>query len=99
MKSQDYQGILEKNVLASVQKLGLSRRSWVLQQHNEPKQTDKNIQERLRAEHWTILKWPSIRKQCLIFILLLLLSVSSHFTDRSVLLSLTEVYQKFHPRL
>ncbi|KAL0146521.1 hypothetical protein M9458_058152 [Cirrhinus mrigala] len=37
MKSQDYQGILERNVLASVRKLGLSRRSWVLQQDNDPK--------------------------------------------------------------
>lgn len=31
MKSQDCQSILERNVLPSVRKLGLSRRSWVLQ--------------------------------------------------------------------
>ena len=37
MKSQDYQGILERNVLPSVRKLGLSCRSWVLKQDNDPK--------------------------------------------------------------
>ena len=60
MKYQDYQGILERNVLPSVRKLGLSHRSWVLQQDNEPKHTAKNTQEWLRAKHWTILKWPSM---------------------------------------
>lgn len=37
MKSQDYLCILERNVLPSVRKLGLSGRSWVCQQDNEPK--------------------------------------------------------------
>ncbi|KAI4887409.1 hypothetical protein NFI96_008138 [Prochilodus magdalenae] len=60
MKSQDYPGILERNGLPSVRKLGLSRRSWVLQQDNEPKHTSKNTQEWLRGKHWTILKWPSM---------------------------------------
>ena len=60
MKSQDYQGILERNVLPIVRKLGLSRRSWVLQHDNDPKHTAKNTQEWLRARHWTILKWPSM---------------------------------------
>ena len=41
MKSQDYQGILEQNVLPSVRTLGLSHRSWVLQQDNDPKHTAK----------------------------------------------------------
>uniref|UniRef100_A0AAQ5Z490 E3 ubiquitin-protein ligase n=1 Tax=Amphiprion ocellaris TaxID=80972 RepID=A0AAQ5Z490_AMPOC len=45
MKPHDYQGILERNVLPSVRKLGLSRRSWVFQQDNEPKHTAKNSQE------------------------------------------------------
>lgn len=36
MKSQDYQGILERDVLASVRELGPSRRSWVWQQDNDP---------------------------------------------------------------
>uniref|UniRef100_A0A3Q1CBK2 E3 ubiquitin-protein ligase n=1 Tax=Amphiprion ocellaris TaxID=80972 RepID=A0A3Q1CBK2_AMPOC len=57
MKPHDYQGILERNVLPSVRKLGLSRRSWVFQQDNEPKHTAKNSQEWLRGKHWTILKW------------------------------------------
>lgn len=52
MKSQDYQGILERNVLASVRKHGLSRRSRVLQQENDPKHTAKNTQEGLRGKHW-----------------------------------------------
>ena len=60
MKSQDYQGILERNVLPSVRRLGLSRRSWVLQQDNDPKHTAKSTGEWLRAKHWTILKWPSM---------------------------------------
>lgn len=60
MKSQDYQGILERTVLPSVRKLGLSRRSWVLQQDNDPKHTSKNTQEWLRGKQWTILKWPSM---------------------------------------
>ena len=60
MKSQDYQGILERNVVPSVGKLCLSRRSWVLQQDNVSKNTPKNTQEWLRAKYWTILKWPSM---------------------------------------
>lgn len=60
MKSQDYQGILERNVLPSVRKLCLSRRSWVLQQDNDPKHTAKSTQEWIRTKHWTILKWPSM---------------------------------------
>ena len=47
-------------MLPSVRKLGLSHRSWVLQQDNEPKHTAKNTQEWLRTKHWTILKWPSM---------------------------------------
>uniref|UniRef100_A0A3P8SJP4 Reverse transcriptase domain-containing protein n=1 Tax=Amphiprion percula TaxID=161767 RepID=A0A3P8SJP4_AMPPE len=46
-------------MLPSVRKLGLSHRSWVLQQDNDPKHTAKNSQEWLRGNHWTILKWPS----------------------------------------
>ena len=42
MKSGDYQGILEHNVQPSVRKLGLHRRSRVLQQDNDPKHTSKN---------------------------------------------------------
>uniref|UniRef100_A0A3P9KW98 Transposase Tc1-like domain-containing protein n=1 Tax=Oryzias latipes TaxID=8090 RepID=A0A3P9KW98_ORYLA len=60
MKSQDYQGILDRNVLPSVRKIGLSRRSWVFQQDNGPKHTAKNTQEWLREKRWTILKWPSM---------------------------------------
>ena len=37
MKSQDYQGSLEQNVLSNVRKLCLSHKYWVLQQNNDPK--------------------------------------------------------------
>lgn len=60
MESQDYQSILERNVLPSVRILGLSRRLWVLQQDNDQKHTTKNTQEWLRTKHWTVLKWPSV---------------------------------------
>ena len=60
MKSGDYQGILEHNVQPSVRKLGLHRRSWVLQQDNDPKHTSKSTQEWFKTKHWTVLKWPAM---------------------------------------
>lgn len=45
IKSQDYQGILERNELARVRKPGLSHRSGVLQKGNDPKHTANNTQE------------------------------------------------------
>ena len=50
MKSEDYQGILGRNVLPSVRKLGLSRGSWVLQHDKDPKHTSKSTQEWLKRE-------------------------------------------------
>uniref|UniRef100_A0A8C7YAL0 Transposase Tc1-like domain-containing protein n=1 Tax=Oryzias sinensis TaxID=183150 RepID=A0A8C7YAL0_9TELE len=50
MKSQDYQGILDRNVLPSVRKLGLSRRSWVFQQDNDPKHTAKKTPRMARRK-------------------------------------------------
>ena len=52
MKPQDYQDILERNLLPSVRKLGLSRRSLVFQLDYDPKYTVKNTQEWLRAKNW-----------------------------------------------
>lgn len=60
MKSEDYQAILERNVLPSVRKLGLRRRSWVLQQDNDPKHTSKSTQAWLKGKKWTVLKWPAM---------------------------------------
>ena len=60
MKSGEYQGILERNVGLSVGKLGLSRRSWVFQQDNDPKHTSKSAQEWFKAKRWTVLKWPAM---------------------------------------
>ena len=56
MKSGDYQGILEHNVQPSVRKLGLHRRSWVLQPENDPKHTSKSTQEWFKTKRWTVLK-------------------------------------------
>ena len=60
MKSENYQEILERNVRPSVRKLGLSRRSWVLQQDKDPKHTSKSTQEWLKRKKWTVLKWPAM---------------------------------------
>lgn len=60
MKSENYQEILERNVLPSVKKLGLSRRSWVPQQDKDPKHTSKSMQEWLKKKKWTVLKWPAM---------------------------------------
>jgi len=60
MKSGDYQGILERNVQLSVIKLGLLRRSWVLQQDNDLKHTSKSTQEWFKTKRWTVLKWPAM---------------------------------------
>ena len=60
MKSEDYQAILEGNVLPSVRKLGLRRRSWVLQQDKDPKHTSKSTQEWLKGKTFTVLKWPAM---------------------------------------
>ena len=60
IKSENYQEILERNILLSVRKLGLSRRSWVLQQDKDPKHTSKSTQEWLKRKKWTVLKWPAM---------------------------------------
>lgn len=39
---------------------GLSRRSSVLKQDNDPKHTAKNIREWPKIKRWTVLKWPSV---------------------------------------
>ncbi len=61
MKSENHQEILERNVPPSVRKLGLSRRSWVFQQDNDPNKTFKSTQECLkRKKKMTVLKWPAM---------------------------------------
>ena len=61
IKSENYQEILEQNVLSSVRKLGFSWRSWVLQQHKDPKHSSKSTKEWLKRRKWTVLKWPGIK--------------------------------------
>ena len=56
IKSGDSQGILEHSVQPSVRKLGLRRRSWVLEQNNVPKHTSKSTQEWFEPKRWTVLK-------------------------------------------
>ncbi len=46
MKSDDYQRILGRNVVASVRK----QRSWVFQQDNDPKHTSKITQNWLQTK-------------------------------------------------
>ena len=59
IKSGDYQGgILERNVQLGVGKLGLRRRSWVLQQ-DDPKDTSKSTQEWFKTKCWIVLKRPA----------------------------------------
>lgn len=59
MESPDYSGTgLERNVLSSVRKRGLSYRSGLLQQDNGPKHTENDTLKWLRAEAFTILKCP-----------------------------------------
>lgn len=60
MKSENYQEILERNVLPSVRKLGLSRRSWVLQQDKDPKHIQKHAGIVEKEKKWTVLKWPAM---------------------------------------
>ncbi len=45
MKSDDYQRILGRNIVASVRKLRLHQRLWVFQQDNDPKHTSKSHSE------------------------------------------------------
>ncbi len=60
MKSDDYQRILGRNVVASVRKLRLHQRSWVFQQDNDPKHTSKSTQKWLQTKRWIVLKWPAM---------------------------------------
>ncbi len=60
MKSDDYQRILGRNVVASVRKLHLHQRSWVFQQDNDPKRTSKCTQKWLQTKRWRVLKWPAM---------------------------------------
>ncbi len=60
MKSDDYQRILGRNVVASVRKLHLHQRSWVFQQDNDPKHTSKSTQKWLQTKRWRVVKWPAM---------------------------------------
>ncbi len=60
MKSDNYQRILGRNIVASVRKLCLHQRSWVFQQDNNPKHTSKCTQKCLQTKHWRVLKWPAM---------------------------------------
>ncbi|KAI4898645.1 hypothetical protein NFI96_026004, partial [Prochilodus magdalenae] len=60
MKSEDYQQILQHNVGPSVRKLGLTQRSWVFQQDNDPIHTSKSTRKLFERKHWRLLKWPAM---------------------------------------
>ncbi|KAK3537707.1 hypothetical protein QTP70_017821 [Hemibagrus guttatus] len=58
MNSAVYQKILKENVRPSVCDLKL-KRTWVLQQDNDPKHTSKSTSEWLKKNKMKILEWPS----------------------------------------
>ncbi|KAG2461297.1 TCB1 transposase, partial [Polypterus senegalus] len=58
MNSTVYQKILKENVRPSVRQLKL-KRSWVLQQDNDPKHTSKSTSEWLKKNKMKTFEWPS----------------------------------------
>ncbi|KAK3538185.1 hypothetical protein QTP70_032718 [Hemibagrus guttatus] len=58
MNSAVYQNILKENVRPSVYDLKL-KRTWVLQQDNDPKHTSKSTSEWLKKNKMKTLEWPS----------------------------------------
>ena len=58
MNSALYQRILQENVRLSVRELKL-KRSWVMQQDNDPKHTSKSTSEWLKNKKFKVLEWPS----------------------------------------
>ena len=58
MNSAVYQKILKENVRPSVRDLKL-KRTWVLQQDNDPKHTSKSTSEWLKKNKMKTLEWPS----------------------------------------
>uniref|UniRef100_A0AAR2K1L6 Paired domain-containing protein n=1 Tax=Pygocentrus nattereri TaxID=42514 RepID=A0AAR2K1L6_PYGNA len=58
MNSAVYQKILKENVRPSVRELKL-KRTWVLQQDNDPKHTSKSTTEWLKKIKMKTLEWPS----------------------------------------
>ncbi|KAK3533287.1 hypothetical protein QTP70_014310 [Hemibagrus guttatus] len=58
MNSAVYQKILKENVRPSVCDLKL-KRTWVLQQDNDPKHTSKSTSEWLKKNKMNTLEWPS----------------------------------------
>ncbi|KAK3524035.1 hypothetical protein QTP70_017546 [Hemibagrus guttatus] len=58
MNSAVYQNILKENVRPSVCDLKL-KRTWVLQQDNDPKHTSKSTSEWLKKNKMKTLEWPS----------------------------------------
>ncbi|KAK3533217.1 hypothetical protein QTP70_013621 [Hemibagrus guttatus] len=58
MNSPVYQKILKENVRPSVCDLKL-KRTWVLQQDNDPKHTSKSTSEWLKKNKMKTLEWPS----------------------------------------
>jgi len=52
-----YQGLLERNLKESVQKLHLGRR-FIFQEDNDPKHTSKLVQDYLKSQRITRMDWP-----------------------------------------
>ncbi len=58
MNSALYQKILKDNVRPSVYDLKL-KRTWVIQQDNDPKHTSKSTSEWLKKNKMKVLEWPN----------------------------------------
>ncbi len=58
MNSVLYQKILKENVWPSVCDLKL-KRTWVMQQDNDPKHTSKSTSEWLKKNKIKVLEWPN----------------------------------------
>ena len=57
MNSGVYQKILARNVGPSIRKLGLSQRSWVFHQDNDPKHSSQSNHKWSETKRWRILRW------------------------------------------
>jgi hypothetical protein len=59
MNAEYYQNILGSHLIASVEKLGMDRNTFIFQQDNDPKHTAKSTTKWFSDHNINVLKWPS----------------------------------------